>query len=76
MRNEIIEAGMRYQHFKGSIMEVVLLAKDSENLEKMVVYKHDEEFWVRPLSNFLSDEDVRMRSDNVTGQKYRFEKID
>ncbi len=75
MRDETIEVGTRYQHFKGSIMEVVLLAKDSENLGEMVVYKHDGEFWVRPLSSFLSNEDVRSRSDNVTGQKYRFEKI-
>jgi len=41
----------------------------------MVVYKHDNKLWVRPISSFLSAEDITTRSDNVTGQKYRFERI-
>ena len=48
----------KFRHFKGSIVEVVCLAKNSENLEDMVVYTHNNEYWVRPLSMFLDKEDV------------------
>ena len=41
----------------------------------MVVYTHDNEYWVRPMSMFQDKEDVTNRPDNITGQKYRFEKI-
>ena len=66
----------KFRHFKGSIVEVVCLAKNSENLEDMVVYTHNNEYWVRPLSMFLDKEDVSTRPDNVTGQKVRFLKIE
>ena len=65
----------KFRHFKGSTMEVVMLAKNSETLEDMVIYKHNNEIWARPLDMFLSKEDISSRKDNVTGQKYRFEKI-
>ena len=42
----------------------------------MVVYTHDGQYWVRPASMFYDQEDVSKRKDNVTGQKYRFEKIE
>ena len=66
----------KFRHFKGSIVEVLCLAKNSENLEDMVVYTHNNEYWVRPLSMFLDKEDVSTRPDNVTGQKVRFLKIE
>lgn len=75
MRNEVVEKNSIWQHFKGSKMEVIDIAKHSETLEEMVIYKHDNELWVRPISSFLSDEDVSKRTDNVTKQKYRFERI-
>ena len=65
----------KFRHFKGHIIEVVCIAKHSETLEDMVVYTHNNDYWVRPLSMFLDKEDVSKRKDNVTGQKYRFEKI-
>ena len=74
MRDEVVEKGSLWQHFKGSTMKVVGLAKNSETLETMVVYEHNEEMWVRPISSFLSAEDVSERSDNITHQKYRFVK--
>lgn len=43
----------RYRHYKGNEYEVVGVAKHSETLEPMVVYKAlygDGELWVRPLS--------------------------
>ena len=70
-----IEIGKKYRHFKGHIIEVTGIAKHSENLENMVLYKHlgTDEFWVRPEKMFLEDDDVSSRTDNITGQKYRFE---
>ena len=65
----------KFRHFKGNIIEVICIAKNSETLEDMVIYTHNNEYWARPLSMFLDKEDVSKRPDNVTHQKYRFEKI-
>ena len=51
----------RYKHYKGKQYEVVGLARHSETLEELVVYKalyNSEEFgnnalWVRPKKMFL-----------------------
>ena len=75
MRDIKVEKGSKWRHFKGSIIEVINIATNSETLEDMVVYKHDNKLWVRPISSFLSAQDITTRSDNVTGQKYRFERI-
>lgn len=43
----------KYRHFKGKEYEVLCLAKHSETLEEMVVYKalYDEgKVWVRPAA--------------------------
>ena len=43
----------RYRHFKGSEYEVLYLAKHSETLEPMVVYRAlygEHGIWVRPAS--------------------------
>lgn len=47
-----------YKHYKGNIYEVIGVAKHSETLEEMVVYKatYQEEgrnLWVRPLKMFI-----------------------
>ncbi len=76
MRNEKIEAGSMWQHFKGDQMKVILLATNSENLEEMVIYEHRGKNWARPISIFLSKEDISKREDNQTGQTYRFEKVE
>jgi hypothetical protein len=52
-----IEFGF-YKHYKGNIYEVIGVAKHSETLEEMVVYKatyqpEGENLWVRPLSMFV-----------------------
>ena len=43
----------KYRHFKGNEYEVVAIAKHSETLEEMVVYKdlkNEGNVWVRPAS--------------------------
>lgn len=49
-----LKAG-RYRHFKGKEYEVIAVAKDSETLEDMVVYRAlygEYGYWVRPLAMF------------------------
>ena len=46
----VIKPG-KYRHFKGNEYQVLYNAKDSENLQDMVVYKAlygDGQIWVRP----------------------------
>lgn len=43
----------KYRHYKGNEYEVIGIAKHSETLEPMVIYKAlygDNEIWVRPAS--------------------------
>ena len=68
-----IELGF-YKHYKGNIYEVIGVAKHSETLEEMVVYKatyqpEGQNLWARPLNMFLE-------TISVDGQSVkRFEKI-
>ena len=71
--NSQIKIGGKYRHFKGNEYEVIGLAKHSETLEQMVVYRQlygDGGVWVRPAD---------MWNDTVErdGQTYvRFTLID
>lgn len=50
-----------YRHYKGQMYEVIDLARHSENLEEMVVYKAlygTGEWWVRPLTMFLENIEI------------------
>lgn len=68
----MLELGL-YQHSKGGLYWVVGIAKHSETLEEMVVYRKyhgpDDlgEFWVRPLS---------MWSEEVSPGVLRFRKCE
>jgi len=64
----------KYRHFKGRIYEVIAIAKHSETLEEMVVYKHNDDIWVRPYSMFIEKVD-KEKYPNIS-QEYRFELID
>lgn len=67
------KVGEKYRHFKGMEITILALCKHTETLEEMVVYEHDGETWVRPLSMFLERVD-KEKYPNVE-QEYRFEKI-
>ncbi len=56
----------KYRHFKGKEYEVLEVAKHSETLEDMVVYKAlygDGGVWVRPLS--MWEEEVEYQGRKV-----------
>lgn len=60
--NEITKpvVGGVYEHYKKKLYQVVGIAKHSETLEDMVVYKQlygDESLWVRPLAMFVETVD-------------------
>lgn len=70
---EDVKSGL-YKHYKGNTYEVIGVAKHSETLEEMVVYKatyqkEGENLWVRPLKMFL--ETIVVDGKNVR----RFTKI-
>lgn len=71
--------GKVYRHFKGNYYFVEDIALNSESKECMVIYKplydrNDSNLWVRPAKMFFEEIDSN-RSDNITGQKYRFELV-
>lgn len=50
-----------YRHYKGNLYEVIDVARHSESLENMVVYRAlygDFELWVRPLKMFLENIEI------------------
>ena len=73
-----IKIGGIYKHFKGHIYEILIIAKDAETLEDVVVYKEigKNKYWTRPYIMFNSEVDHEKYPD--VKQKYRFEeyKID
>ena len=56
-----LKVGGRYRHYKNKDYVVLGVAKDSETLEELVVYRAeygDKETWVRPYKMFLEDVEV------------------
>ena len=74
-----VKIGRVYRHFKCNYYFVENIAYDSENKQRMVVYKplypreDNRGIWVRPEKMFL--EEIPDRPDNITGQKHRFELV-
>ena len=61
----------KYKHFKGNEYEVIGIAKHSETLEEMVVYKAlygDGDIWVRPIG--MWDEEIER--DGVRFKRFEF----
>lgn len=61
----------KYKHYKGKEYKVVGLARHSETLEDLVVYRAlygDFDLWVRPLKMF--SEEVEVEGKNVLRFEY------
>lgn len=66
----------KYQHYKGNFYEVIGVARHSENLEELVVYRalyHHKKYgnnslWVRPKKMFL--EKVIIEGKKIPRFKY------
>lgn len=65
--------GEIYKHFKGNLYEVLAIAKHTETMEDMVVYKEveGEATYVRPFEMFVSKVDKEKYPEVL--QTYRFE---
>ena len=68
----------RYRHYKGGEYEVLAVARHSETLEVMVVYRplyNDSGWWVRPYEMFTGslavDGVVRQRFERIAGEDDR-----
>ena len=60
MDNKVLKLG-KYKHYKGKEYEVIGLAKHSETLEELVVYRvlyGEGQMWVRPLAMFTEEVEV------------------
>ena len=58
--SEKIQLG-KYEHYKGKHYEVIGVAKHSETLEELVVYRAlygEHGLWVRPLKMFLETVEI------------------
>ncbi len=64
-----------YEHYKGNRYEVIGIAKHSETLEEMVIYKAlygEGLIWVRPLKMFM--EEIEVDGKNIPRYKLVREK--
>ncbi len=53
----------KYKHYKGKEYEVIGIARHSETLEELVVYKalyqpEGDNLWVRPLKMFMEEVEI------------------
>lgn len=67
--------GDKYRHFKGKIVQILMISQDTEMPGQFVVVYKDQSgyVWHRPLGMFISEVDHE-KYPNVK-QKYRFERI-
>lgn len=61
-----------YKHFKGHNVEVLGIAKNSENVdEEFVVYRHmhnGHDLWIRPISMFTEN----VERDGYSGPRFEY----
>lgn len=61
----------KYRHFKGNEYRVLMLAKNSENQETMVVYQAlygEQGIWVRPAAMWTE----HIERDGYSGPRFRY----
>lgn len=61
----------KYRHFKGNEYEVLYIAKNSETLEPMIVYRAlygDRDVWVRPADMW----DETVERDGVVYKRFTY----
>ena len=60
-----ISIGKKYRHYKGNLYEIIAIAKHSETLDEMIIYKSlkDGAVWARPKSmwNDVVDDNGTLR---------------
>ena len=54
----LIKTGHVFRHYKGGYYKIIILAKHSDTLEEVVVYKtlyknNESQIWVRPIKDFI-----------------------
>lgn len=92
MQNKVTVKPGLYRHFKGQYFYVLNVIRDCTSGEFMCQYvnvcRPEEIPWVRSVEDFVSDHDtteqfgdemtlyIKDRKDNVTGQTYRFERVE
>jgi len=60
MENNMFKLG-KYKHYKGKEYEVIGIAKHSETLKELVVYRalyDNHDLWVRPLEMFMEEVEI------------------
>lgn len=66
-----------YRHFKGGIYEIITIARHTENLEELVIYRdvhNASKVFARPVAMFMSEVDHEKYPES--DERFRFTKIE